>query len=270
MTDESVAAPLGFDAANYQHTLEALPHLVWVAGPDGAIEYVNRRCLDYSGLQMSGLTGWEWKSIVHPDDLARSVATWTKSIRTGESHVIEYRLRRHDGVYRWFVARGQPTHDAAGRVIRWFGTCTDVDDRKKAEAALRQTEALFRAIVERSYEGFALMGANRMVIYASPAVNRLLGYTPEEFVGMDLWEWAHPDSRPGLSAWLTHLLSRAGERIEVCYRFRHRDGSYRRLELRATNLLDEPDVGAVVVNFWDLGGRLPATPPEPMAHDPTI
>ncbi|HJZ59431.1 MAG TPA: PAS domain-containing protein [Gemmataceae bacterium] len=253
MTDEPAAAPCGFDAAHYHLIIETIPHFVWVAGPDGAIEYLNRQCLDYAGMPMGDLLGWDWKALVHPDDQTRALAAWTKSLRTGTPFEIEYRLRRHDGEYRWFVARALPLRDLDGRLLRWFGTCTDVDDRKRAEAARRATEGLFRAIVERSYEGFALLAADRAVRYVSPAVTRILGFAPEELVGGDVWELAHPDSRPGLSAWLAHLLSRPSERVEVCYRFRHRDGSYRRLEFRATNLLDDPDVGAVVVNFWDVG-----------------
>ncbi|MBY0514341.1 MAG: PAS domain-containing protein [Gemmataceae bacterium] len=268
MTTEPAALP-GFDAAHLQ-LLDAIPHLVWVAGPDGGLEYVNRRCLEYAGVTLAQLRAWGWKDLIHPDDAARVAQSWMKAFRAGEDYLIEYRLRRADGAFRWFVVRGQPQRDAAGRVVRWFGTCSDIDDRKTAEAARRATEGLFRAIVERSYEGFALMAADRTVTYVSPAVTRILGYTPDELVGSDAWDWAHPDSRPGLSAWLAHLLSRPGERIEVCYRFRHRDGSYRRLEFRATNLLDDPDVRAVVANFWDVGGGR-AAPADPAASpDPTI
>jgi len=271
MSDEPAAAQPGFDAIHYQLILEHIPHLVWVAGADGGLEYVNRRCLEYVGLPMGAVVGWNWKAIVHPDDASRTQTIWMKALRTGEPHEIEYRLRRHDGVYRWFVARGQALRDSSGQVVRWFGTCTDVDDRRQAEAARRATEGLFRAIVERSYEGFALMAADRTLTYVSPAVTRILGYQPEELLGIDAWEFAHPDSRPGLSAWLAHLLSQHGERIELSYRFRHRDGSYRRLEFRATNLLADPDVRAVVVNFWDLGGPRPTSPQEPGASpDPTI
>jgi PAS domain S-box-containing protein len=271
MTEEPASALSGLDAAQVHLILEHIPHLVWVAGPDGGLEYVNRRCLEYVGLPMDALVGWNWKSIVHPDDWGRTQSVWGKSLRSGEPYQIEYRLRHHDGTYRWFTGRGQPLRDSSGQVLRWFGTCTDVDDRRQAEAARRATEGLFRAIVERSYEGFALMTADRTLTYLSPAVTRILGYQPEELLGRDAWEFAHPDSRPGLSAWLAHLLSRHGERIELSYRFRHRDGSYRRLEFRATNLLADPDVRAVVVNFWDVGGPRPTSPPEPgPSPDPTI
>lgn len=232
--------------------LDSIPHLVWVAAPDGAIEFLNKPCLEFTGLPMGDLLGWDWEKLIHPEDLHATLAAWTHALKTGTPLESECRMRRADGVYRWFVNRGKPLVDADGKVLRWFGTCSDITDRKNAEGGRRKSEEIFRAIVEHSHEGFALLGPDQSIRYVSPAVTRILGYYPESLLGSHISDHVHPDDMPGWQTWITYLVSQPGERIEVWYRFRHRDGSYHRLEVRATNLLAEPDVQAIVVNFWTI------------------
>lgn len=113
--------------ANARTTLaEAIPQLVWTATPAGDVDYLNRRWVDYTGER--GL-GHGWVRAVHPEDAPRALATWTASLASGDPYEIEYRLRRADGAYRWFLARGLPLRGAKG-VVKWFGTCTDVHDQK--------------------------------------------------------------------------------------------------------------------------------------------
>jgi PAS domain S-box-containing protein len=235
----------------YAPTLDALPHMAWVAAADGAVEYANRRCRDYAGLPLDDLLGWDWGWVVHPSDLPRTLDAWAEAIRTGGGYSVEYRLRRSDGLFRWHLGRAVPVRGPDGQVLRWFGTCTDIEAQKLAEDGLRAAGSLLRALVERSEEGYALLAADRTVRYISPAVSRILGSPPEEFVGQDAWEWVHPDDRAGLSGWLEDLLGRPGERAGAVARVRHRDGSYRRLAGRGTNLLPDPDVRAVAVTFWE-------------------
>jgi PAS domain S-box-containing protein len=249
-----VNQPQAADAGPYL-ILDSIPHFVWVARADGTPEYLNRRCLEHSGLSTADLSTWDWRSLVHPADRPTATAAWEAAQKTSSPFEFEYRLRGKDGTYRWFVARGQPQLGPDGHPVRWFGTSTDVDDRKRVEAALRASEARFRAIVERSHDGFVLHTADRVVQFISPTVRRILGYPPEEFVGRDVFDWAHPDDRAGLGKWLAHLLTKPGGTVEVWYRFRHRDGSWRRLEVAATNLLDDPDVRAVVATFRDITAR---------------
>src|SRR3954468_22196045 len=104
---------------------ETVPHLIWTARADGALDFFNRRCHEYTGLDLASLQGWGWKSVVHPDDWERSLATWTRALQSGERYEIEYRLRRADGAYRWHHGSAVSMRDAGGRPQRWFGTCTD-------------------------------------------------------------------------------------------------------------------------------------------------
>ena len=120
---------------------DAIPQIVWMAGPDGALTHVNARGASYSGRTPAELLGRTWSQDVHPDDLPTLVAETAAVVRTGLSRDFEFRRRRADGAYRWHVSRQTPTLAADGTVLGWFGTCTDIDDLKQAELALRDTDA---------------------------------------------------------------------------------------------------------------------------------
>jgi len=119
---------------------ETIPALVWRTTPDGEIDYVNRRVLEYAGkpLEYFGNTGW--LQLLHPDDVDSTIRLWRQNTQTGEPHQVTYRLRRADGAYRWFDVRGEPLRDDEGRVVQWYGICIDVEDRRRTEEALRNTQ----------------------------------------------------------------------------------------------------------------------------------
>ncbi len=227
--------------------LDALPHLVWVAGPNGELVYLNRRCAEYTGLATDDLLGWDWGWVIHPHDLPAALIKWNESLQNGTPHRDEFRIRRTDGQYRGFVSVGDPTRDADGRVLRWYGSCVDVDDIRRAGAEAREEKRLVRAFVERNPEGLALVGADRLVRYASPGMAALLGRPAAVFVGTDALDWAHRDDRPRLAALMSDLLTRSGGRTTAELRLRHADGAYRRVRAVGMNYLPDPDVRAVAV-----------------------
>ena len=116
--------------------IETIPCMAWSAAADGAAQFFNRRWLDYAGLTADQVENWGWTVAVHPDDLNALVNYWRTVVASGQSGEIEGRLRRFDGVYRWFLFRATPSYDDKGNVAKWYGTNTDIDDRKKAEQAL--------------------------------------------------------------------------------------------------------------------------------------
>ncbi|WP_441289906.1 hybrid sensor histidine kinase/response regulator [Sorangium sp. KYC3313] len=113
--------------------LDMMPQLVWSTRPDGYHDFYNRRWYDYTGETPDATRGAGWNDQLHPDDQQRAWERWVRSVETGEDYQIEYRFRRADGAYRWFLGRALPMRDEAGRILRWFGTCTDVDDQKRLE-----------------------------------------------------------------------------------------------------------------------------------------
>ncbi|QJW98300.1 PAS domain-containing protein [Frigoriglobus tundricola] len=237
------------DLSSYRLALDALPHLVWVAGPDGSLEYLNRRCGEYTGLPLDDLLGWDWGWVLHPADLPDTLAVWSESIRTGASHQVEFRLRRHDGEYRWFLARAEPVRDADGNVLRWFGTCTDIEDARRTADQFRAARLLFRALVERNQDGLALVGPEGTVRYANPVAARLLGFVTDELTGTDLWGSVHGEERRAVSLWWETVLANPGQRLATTTRFLQRDGAPLRVTVLASNLVPDPDVRAVAVQL---------------------
>ena len=133
--DEAVRA-MQDSEQQYRDLIEALPQLIWVARPDGWVVYFNQKWCAYTGLTLEESCGHGWLHAFHPDDRPRTSTRWKQATETGESYEIEYRLRRADGSYGWVLGRGLPLRDASGQIVKWFGTCTDIDDQKQAEQTL--------------------------------------------------------------------------------------------------------------------------------------
>jgi PAS domain S-box-containing protein len=122
---------------------DAMPQQVWTADPDGSLDYVNQRVLDYFGRSFDQMIGWGWEQVLHPDDLPECRVRWTHALETGEPYEIEFRLlRASDGSHRWHLGRALPLRDQAGRIVKWFGSNTDITDRKRLEEELRQAQKM--------------------------------------------------------------------------------------------------------------------------------
>ena len=131
----------------YFHTMaEAIPEIIWTANPSGADDYFNQRCFDYTGLPLEQCQGSGWTVAIHPDDLPLCLEKWGNALRTGDPYDVEYRMRAKDGTFRWFLARGNPIRDATGEIVKWFGTCTDIEDQKQNQQILEEQ------ILERTME----------------------------------------------------------------------------------------------------------------------
>lgn len=133
---------------------DALPHMVWSTLPDGFHDYYNARWYEFTGVPAGTTDGDEWNGVFHPDDQDRAWAMWRVSLETGEPYEIEYRLRHHSGDYRWTLGRALPVRDAAGKIVRWMGTCTDINDTKKVS---EQNEILSRELSHRIKNIFAVI-----------------------------------------------------------------------------------------------------------------
>ncbi|MGK7951134.1 MAG: PAS domain S-box protein [Xenococcaceae cyanobacterium] len=125
---------------------EVIPQQIWTALPDGKVDYVNRRWKEFTGIPLKQMKDRGWEIIVHPDDLERVKQNWTEAIKSGKKYNIEARLRKKDGTYRWFLGRARPLRNKEGKILKWYGTNTDITLIKELEEKLReQTEDLIQA-----------------------------------------------------------------------------------------------------------------------------
>ena len=129
------------DVQGIRLVVDTIPTLAWSAGPDGSAEFFNQRWLDYTGLCAKQALDWGWQAAIHPDDLPRILETYREALNSGKPFEVEGRFRRFDGEFRWFLFRGSPLRDRSGKVAKWYGTNTDLEERKRAEDALRASEA---------------------------------------------------------------------------------------------------------------------------------
>ncbi len=179
----------------FRGLVDAMPQIVFVLYADGAREFVNRRWHDYTGSPERWSETQRWGEFIHPDDLERVGLRWQQARRQAVPFVVEFRLRGKDGEYRWFLARAVPVAEPDDSdVARWVGTLTDIDDIRRADTALRESETRFRRIFEGSPFGMTLSeGDDRRILQANPAFCQMLGYTPDELIGRSLIELTHPD-----------------------------------------------------------------------------
>ena len=129
--------------ASLRRIIDAVPGFVWSTAPDGSVDFLNRRWSEYTGMPLDEARDFGWTSAVHPDDAGALAAYWQALLDAGEPGEYEARLRRHDGVYRWFLIRAVPQRDESGRLVRWYGANTDIEDRKQAELLLGGERQLF-------------------------------------------------------------------------------------------------------------------------------
>ena len=211
--------------------LDTIPGFVWTMTATGDVELVNRPMLDYFGARSEELKNWS--SFLHEDDRARVIAEWTRTIETTEPYQIEHRLRRADGVYRWFQARGLALRDGEGRVTRWYNLLTDIDDGKRAVEVLRTSEQNLRLIVD-SIPGFVITATpSGELELANLRMLTYFGKTLEE-----LKEWSlviHPDDRPLVVAAWAHSVQ-TGDPHDIPQRLLGADGIYRWFHVRASAL----------------------------------
>ncbi len=211
----------------FSQLAESVPQLVWSTDAAGRFAYANQRWTEYTGLDLAASRSTDWRTIVHPDDYARVITTWSEIFALGQPYQIEFRMRRaSDGVYRWHLIRAWPRHDGSGAVVQWNGTSTDIHDLKTALEALQASQERLRFMAD---------AMPQKIFTATPAgdvdyFNRQwMEYTGLSFESIRDWGWTqfiHPeDVAENLRLW-QHAIA-TGEPFLCEHRFRRSDGMFR-------------------------------------------
>jgi PAS domain S-box-containing protein len=194
-----VSQAAGESERSFRQLAESLPQLVWTCEPDGACKFLSRQWVEYTGIPASEQLGHGWLAQLHPDDRHRVATAWNAAVATGSRFEIEYRIRRHDGAYRWFDTRAVPLRDAEGRIVKWFGSNTDVHEAHAMHKALLEQQERFTQIaatVPGVICSFHLRpDATVCVPYSSPGIKDIYGLQPEELAedASVLFTLIHPD-----------------------------------------------------------------------------
>ena len=242
---EAASQALAASEARFRLITNVAPQIIWTATADGAIDYVNQSGLTYFGRRLDQLTGEQWLALVHPDDVAGTVERWSAALASGRPIEVQYRIRRHDGCYRWHITRGVAELDVQNRQQRWYGVVTDIEDLKQAQAAaehantaLVRSESSYRFLSEAIPMQVWTADAEGQIDYINGFASRYLGSTQQEIVDHGWIDRVHLDDRePTARRWLESVGSLRPYDAE--FRLRRHDGVYRWMLARAVVQLGE-------------------------------
>ena len=163
--------------------IDTAPAMLHSARPDGYVDFFNKRWLEYVGVSLEDISGWRWTNVIHPEDVEGVVGKWRSSVETGKPFEAEARLRRADGEYRLMLLRKVPLRDETGSVVKWYGSATDIEDRRRAEAELRESEARFRLVADSAPVMIWMSGTDKFCTYFNKPWLDFTGRTLEQEKG---------------------------------------------------------------------------------------
>ncbi|OWV98916.1 histidine kinase [Rhizobium sp. R72] len=227
-------------ARELNKVVDAIPVMAWSTLPDGWADFFNEHFLTYLGITTEQAAGWGWTTALHPDDSGPLQSVWAGLLASGAPGETEARLRRWDGQYRWFLFRANPVFGEAGKVIRWYGTNTDIDDRKRFEEEMRRSAALMTQAQRLTVTGSVWWKPATGEIYWSDEAYRVaghdLGTTPTVDMMLDR---CHPDDLPTVRKLISNAM-RHGENVDIEHRLVMRDGAIKYVHVVLQNIAADP------------------------------
>src|ERR1700675_2287834 len=226
------------ESLNIQLLVDSIPALIHTARPDGYLDYFNKPWLEYLGVTLDEVTGWNWTAVVHPEDVDGIVAKWRACLTTGEVFEFETRVRRANGEYRWMFHRKVPLRDANGNIVKWYGSSLDIDERKAAEEKIREQETELRKLLNLIPHHVCVFGPDASPIYANQVVQEYFGVDADQLVAESRINFVHPDDREHFLAERKRgLLTGVSHESEA--RLLRHDGTFRCFLFRRIPLKDD-------------------------------
>jgi PAS domain S-box-containing protein len=212
-------------APDLRLVIESTPGLIHTGLPDGYLDFFNQAWLKYMGVSLKDVEGWKWASTIHPEDLAGMVERWRASLATGEPFLHETRVRRADGEYRWMLHHKVPLRDEWGKIVKWYGSSIDIEDRKRAEQKLVQSEQQWRDVFENNPTMYFMVDVNGTVMAVNPFGAEQLGYNVYELVGQSLLMVSSQSDREVAQKYLAECRYQLGKSVSWELRKVRKDGS---------------------------------------------
>src|SRR3984885_718166 len=207
--------------------IDRIPAFTWSAHADGSVEFVNQRWREYAGLSPEESQGCGWQVAIHPEDLPSLMRKWRELLISGEPGEIEARMRRHDGIFRWFLIRFEPFRDEAGKIVMWYGVSADIEALKQTEKKLRGDERELRQITDAIPQVVVVQGPSGLPIYANRATLDYTGLTADDVIASNFRERIfHPEDVEKFRNERKAALAR-GVPFEFEHRALRKDGQYR-------------------------------------------
>ena len=172
----------------YRTLFNALPLLIWVTDPDGHRYDFNQQCQNYLGMTEEEIQSFAWEKAIHPDDVELALKLWSKSLQTGTPYEAKYRLRRTDGVYRWYIVRSLPMYDEREQRLGWLGSATDIDDLNRAKEAIQREKEFSECLIDSSVDGIFAFDRNYCYTVWNPEMERMSGFGEAQTIGKCVWE----------------------------------------------------------------------------------
>jgi PAS domain S-box-containing protein len=220
---------------------DIMPQMMWATESNGLVSFFNRRWMEYTGIAYEQLLGEGWLKTLHPDDFEKTIFTWNHSINTGEPYEVEYRVRRYDGVYRWFLVRGTPMKDSSGNILKWYGSNTDIEDQKQHENNLHLSNERFNLVARATQDAVWDWDLKAGTIWRSEGFQQLFGYYEADFnLSPESWmKRIHPEDRSRVSESLNQFIESGENLWSDEYRFQKKDGQFATVFDRGYVLKDE-------------------------------
>jgi PAS domain S-box-containing protein len=228
----------GSERLNAQLLVDSIPGLIHTARPDGYLDYFNKPWLEYLGVTLDKVAGWNWTAFVHPEDVEGIVAKWRACLATGEVFEYETRVRSANGEYRWMFHRKVPLRDANGNIVKWYGSSLDIEERKAAEEKIREQETELRKLLNLIPHHVCVFGPDASPIYANQGVQKYFGVDADQLVAESRINFVHPDDREHFLAERKKGLL-TGEAHESEARLLRHDGTFRSFLFRRIPLKDD-------------------------------
>lgn len=176
--------------AEWRQLIETMPQIVWITPPDGWHTHFNRKWVEFTGLTLEESLRVGWNPPFHPDDREKAAALWERATSSGQPYEIEYRLRRADGRYRWMLGRAMPLRDGHDRIVKWFGTCTDIEELKRAETRV----AAQARLLDLTRDAVVVHDLDHRILHWNRGATRIHGWSTDEAVGRRLGELVVPNA----------------------------------------------------------------------------